>query len=128
MIDNLVCWKCGASLAEVPQPFGRLVECLACRTQLHVCKQCRFYDTSKAKYCAEPIAEEVQDKERANFCDLFQARANAYQAADTRAVEEAKAGLAALFGDAAGELDKRSEADLARERLENLFGGKPDDD
>jgi hypothetical protein len=126
MSDDIVCWKCGAPLKEVPQPFARLAECLNCHAQLHVCKLCRFYDTSKAKHCAEPIAEEVLDKTRANFCDLFQPRAEAYQPADTDALRQAHAGLAALFGDSAEDAAKPSEADLARERLEQLFGGKSD--
>jgi len=128
MSDDMVCWKCGASLAEIPQPFARLAECLSCRAQVHVCKLCRFYDTAKAKHCAEPIAEEVMDKTRANFCDLFQPRPGAYQAADTRAISQAQAGLAALFGETPAESPQRSEADLARERLEQLFGSKADKD
>ena len=36
---------------------------------------CRFYDTRKAKSCAEPVADEVQDKQRANFCGYFVAAA-----------------------------------------------------
>ncbi len=33
---------------------------------------CRFYDTRKANSCAEPVADEVGDKERANFCGYFE--------------------------------------------------------
>ena len=45
----IVCWKCGASLADLSLPFGRRDECRACRAELHVCRMCRFYDTRKAK-------------------------------------------------------------------------------
>jgi hypothetical protein len=27
MTNALICWKCGASLAELPLPLGRLAEC-----------------------------------------------------------------------------------------------------
>ncbi|MBM4218825.1 MAG: hypothetical protein FJ171_04135 [Gammaproteobacteria bacterium] len=70
---NLNCWKCGAPLAHLDPPFARTDECRACRAELHVCRLCRFYDTSKAKHCAEPVADEVQNKERANFCGYFEA-------------------------------------------------------
>ena len=72
-VTPLACWKCGASLADLSLPFSRTDECRACRAQLHVCRMCRFYDTGKAKYCAEPVADEVQDKTRANFCGYFEA-------------------------------------------------------
>ncbi len=52
-------------------PLRRRDECPACSADLHVCRLCEFYDTSVAKSCREPVAEEVTDKERANFCDFF---------------------------------------------------------
>jgi len=67
----LDCWKCGAPLAELSLPVGRTDSCRACRAEVHVCRMCRFYDLSKAKQCAEPIADPVGDKERANFCGYF---------------------------------------------------------
>jgi hypothetical protein len=58
---------------------------------------CRFYDTRVAKACREPMAEEVKDKERANFCDWFQPRPDAYRPPEDRSLA-AKADLEALFG------------------------------
>ena len=97
MAHDLVCWKCGASLAALSLPLRRLDECRQCRAELHVCRMCVEYDTSKAKHCREPIAEEVRDKASANFCDFFKPRAGAYIAPDTAAVSEAQAALAKLF-------------------------------
>jgi hypothetical protein len=37
-----------------------------------VCRNCRWYDTSRPNACQEPVAEEVLNKERANFCDFFE--------------------------------------------------------
>ncbi|NIT67742.1 MAG: hypothetical protein GWM93_13850, partial [Gemmatimonadetes bacterium] len=74
MSVSLSCWKCGHALDDMPMPLGRRDECPACATDLHVCRMCEFYDTSVAKSCREPIAEEVTDKERANFCDYFRGR------------------------------------------------------
>jgi len=97
MTDDLVCWKCGASLAELPLPLGRRAECLACRAEQHVCRLCRHYDPAKAKQCREPAAEAVKDKTRANFCDWFQPRANAY-APGKNGDGDARAKLEGLFG------------------------------
>jgi len=59
---------------------------------------CEFYDTAKAKHCREPVAEEVKDKTRANFCDYFRPTATAYRPQELTAAQRAKAELEALFG------------------------------
>lgn len=92
----LDCWKCGAPLADMPLPVGRAEYCRACRAEVHVCRMCRFYDLSKARQCAEPVAEPVQDKERANFCGYFEPVAGRFRPADT-ASDAARAALDALF-------------------------------
>lgn len=98
METQLVCWKCGALLDDIPLPLARLAECLVCCTELHVCLSCEFYDTRVAKHCRETIAEEVKDKARANFCDYFQLRANAFQPHDDTEERAARSQLDALFG------------------------------
>jgi hypothetical protein len=98
MDHGLRCWKCGASLAEYTLPLRRIEECRACRAELYVCRMCEFYDTAVAKHCREPVAEEVKDKTRANFCDYFRPTPAAYRPDDQSAAERAKAQLEALFG------------------------------
>ncbi|HTW37853.1 MAG TPA: hypothetical protein VMD49_04725 [Steroidobacteraceae bacterium] len=98
MAHDLVCWKCGASLAALTLPLRRLDECPKCRAELHVCRMCVDYDTRIAKHCREPTAEEVREKERANFCDFFKPRAGAYTAPNTAEVDRARSELDKLFG------------------------------
>lgn len=99
MSELLVCWKCGVSLAALPLPLARGAECpTSCCADLHVCRMCRFYDPAVANACNELLAEPVLDKERANFCDYFQARPDAYTPDATEQAERARAALAALFG------------------------------
>lgn len=98
MAHDLSCWKCGASLAALSLPLRRLDECPQCRAELHVCKLCVDYAPQLAKHCREPTAEEVRDKERANFCDHFKPRAGAWKPADSAAVDAARAELERLFG------------------------------
>jgi len=121
MIVDLVCWKCGADLAELPRPLERMAECPQCRAYQHVCRLCQFYDPRLSGKCREDRAEEVLDKERPNFCDWFKAKPHAYRAPGATN-PAAKSGLGALFGgDAAG---TDSKTDPARDRLDDLFGGK----
>jgi hypothetical protein len=134
MSKSLVCWKCGASLEAVLIPFSRREECPDCHTDLHVCRMCEFYDTSVSRSCREPIADEVRDKERANFCGYFKPIPGAHQSKDSAASDDAKSKLAALFGDTVNpqedaEKNGQTDADAARDRLNRLFGidGSQDD-
>lgn len=124
---SLVCWKCGASLADLSLPLRRLDECRQCHAELHVCKMCEWYSISVAKHCRETVAEEVKDKERANFCDYFKPRPGAYSTVSVDAATQAQAELAALFGGgkkAAEPAAEPSAADKSRAELEALFGKK----
>lgn len=120
----LVCWKCGASLAELSLPLRRLEECRQCAAELHVCRLCEWYSTAVAKHCRETIAEEVKDKERANFCDYFKPKQDAYSAVRLDAAAQAKADLEAMFGGGAPKAAEPSAAEKARAELEALFGKK----
>lgn len=123
-MSELICWKCGASLAEYTLPLRRLEECRKCGAELHVCKLCEWYSTSVAKHCRETVAEEVKDKERANFCDYFKPRPDAWSNAPLDEAAKAKAQLDALFGGGAQTPAPVSAADRARAELEALFGKK----
>ena len=69
------CWHCGQSLEE--RDYAREGTCPKCGRQTHVCRNCRYYDTSRPNACSEPIADPVPDKMRANFCGYFEAREQA---------------------------------------------------
>jgi hypothetical protein len=98
MAHDIGCWKCGATLAHLSLPFGRIERCRQCGADLHACKLCLEYDPRVADQCREPTAEEVRDKERANFCDHYKPRAGAYQPAATSASDAARVALEKLFG------------------------------
>lgn len=97
MRNTLVCWSCGASLADLSLPLRRLDACKICNAELHVCKMCVEYDVSYAKHCREPTAEEERNKTAANFCDHYKPKAGAYVAKDTGELARSKAALADLF-------------------------------
>ncbi|MBI3897661.1 MAG: hypothetical protein HY308_05110 [Gammaproteobacteria bacterium] len=121
MAASLVCWKCGASLQVLPQPLSRLAECPVCKAELHVCRLCQFYDARTTRQCSEIRAEEIVNKERANFCDWFKARPNAFDVRAQAKAQTAKSTLDALFG-ATPPTD--ADADPARAAVERLFGDK----
>lgn len=120
-IEGLVCWKCGASLEQLSLPLRRLDECRACGAELHVCRLCEFFDPAVARSCREPVADEVKDKTRANFCDYFRPRPHAWTgtAGDP---SDARTQLDALFGEAPAGEPGATPADEARGQLEELFG------
>lgn len=124
MDAELVCWKCGAAITDLPMPLSRLAECRACHTELHVCKLCEFFDPHIADQCREPVADFVKEKEHANFCDYFIPVPNAYIPKDNSQSNAARTDLETLFG-LVSDLDETSgnlsEADKAREKLNELF-------
>ncbi len=116
----LECWRCGGGLAELSLPLSRRDECPTCAAELHVCKLCEFFDPYVAKQCREPVADEVQDKTRANFCGYFQPRPGVFSdEGQAAAAQHAREELAALFDEAP--ITPVPRTDPARENLERLF-------
>jgi hypothetical protein len=127
----LDCWKCGSGLEGVERPIRRSTICPACRADLHVCRQCVHYDRTLIRRCRHDRADNVMEKERANFCGYFlPARGIGGSSVDQEA-EKAQSGLAALFGLEGEEAElpgvdvvsrQQQEAERARSELEDLFG------
>lgn len=125
--DARNCWKCGHNVHDVE--LIRRAECPHCRADLHVCRMCRFFDPGLRRGCLEPIAEDVNDRERANFCDYFSVQTNVYMATDGTG-KEARRALDELFGlpperkvEPASD-DPNAKAQQARKRLDELFDKK----
>jgi hypothetical protein len=97
MSHSLVCWRCGASLAELSLPLRRLEVCKGCNAELHVCKMCVEYDRSRPNQCKEPTVEEVRKKDEANFCDHFKPKVGAFVAKEGADAARAKSALDDLF-------------------------------
>ncbi|MEN8109004.1 MAG: hypothetical protein ABFS22_13490 [Pseudomonadota bacterium] len=114
--DLYTCWKCGESLPDLLLPLPRHEECPHCRAQLHVCRMCGFFDPAAPQQCREPVADNVFDKTRANFCGYFQINPNAFdESPDQTAASRSE--LDALFGDASSE--SAAVADTAEDALRN---------
>lgn len=96
MAEDLVCWNCGASLANIPRPISRHANCEACFEVLHCCRMCRYYAPDKRPDCDHERADPPVIKESANFCDYFKP-ANRYSEKDAEKSDKAKSELDALF-------------------------------
>jgi hypothetical protein len=72
MEQGFQCFKCGGGLS--PEYTGRRDSCPKCNSDVHVCKNCTFYDPKAYNECHEIQAERVVDKERSNYCDYFKPR------------------------------------------------------
>jgi len=115
---DLICYRCGASLDALTLPLSRRDLCPACSTEVHVCKMCKNFDAQLPTQCREEDAEEVHNKENANFCDWFQPLAGAFDGARAVEQERAKTELDALFG---GDGAEGANDDPGLQEAEDLF-------
>lgn len=127
-IENLLCWQCGRSLDDCPQPIGRRDQCPGCGADLHVCRFCVSYAPRRALACEQPLEETPGDKTRSNYCDWFEPRPDAFQGGGDARAEQSRRDLEALFGLSAGsdQAGAGSDAEAARKGLADLFGEDPD--
>lgn len=70
MSKQVTCFQCGEKIA-FSERLGLREECPKCHSDLHVCKNCEFYDPKVYNECRENQAEVIREKDRANRCDFF---------------------------------------------------------
>ena len=88
---------CHSCKKEIPSDLfiGRQSSCPSCRSDLHVCLNCSFYESGAYNDCRESQAERVLDKNRSNFCDYFRYRESS--AGGDTAPDDVRNKLEALF-------------------------------
>ena len=90
------CFKCGHQLElEARDKISRYEQCPKCYADMRCCRMCLFFDESKYNECAEPIAQRITDKEKANFCEYFKLNDNSVKMKDIQS--SAKSAAEALF-------------------------------
>ncbi|RLA36988.1 MAG: hypothetical protein DRR03_03170 [Gammaproteobacteria bacterium] len=128
MESTLVCWRCGEPLHDdLPRLFPRLEKCLACDSDLHVCRMCRFYAPQYTTNCSHDRAEPARETDIANFCSHFRLRHGAHDG--TGGGERTRDDLDALFDGDAEEAGEPGMADNSSndeptpmDDLNSLFG------
>jgi hypothetical protein len=122
-MTDVVCWRCGTGLEQLSLPLSRLDECPECVVHLHVCRMCQYFDPAITKSCSEDDAEEVRDKQAANFCDYFKIAYGVFDKAILTADQSARQQASALFGAADQSQESPAPGNSA---AEDLFGGDED--
>lgn len=89
------CHRCGAALG--PDRPSRRDVCAACGADVRACLNCGFHAPGLHGDCREPAAEQVRDKERANFCEFFAFAPGKLPPAGGEEGAGARAELEALF-------------------------------
>ena len=68
------CFNCGHQIPLLSaEKIFKKDTCPQCESDLHCCKNCRFFDPSVHNECRENQAEWVRRKDKANYCDYFEA-------------------------------------------------------
>jgi len=91
-----ICFFCKKKI-EIEDKVGRAESCPFCRSDLHCCFNCTFYDEKSYNQCREPQAERVVEKDKANFCEFFSFRDSSSASSQEDARKKAKEQLDALF-------------------------------
>lgn len=73
----MMCWKCKKPFSDLNVKIGFRAVCPHCDTDLHSCKNCRYYSIGKPNDCAVPGTDYIRDREAANFCEEFKIRVDA---------------------------------------------------
>lgn len=91
MSVKLTCFSCSKELSFSDAKIGFREECMHCRADVHVCKNCQFYDPKAYNECREPQADVVREKDRANYCEYFTPRSGGASQKDSAAALRAAA-------------------------------------
>jgi len=91
-----ICALC-EKVIEIDKYFSRKSMCPFCKSDLHICLNCKFYSEKAHNKCNEPKAEFQRVRDRANFCDYF------------------------VFRDAKSPLPSEQVQEDARKQFEDLF-------
>ena len=82
-MSEIFCFHCG-SKNTYSQRIHFRDECRQCENDLHICRNCAFYDENSYNECRESSAEKVQDKEKRNVCEYFSPSSQKHSQKDSK--------------------------------------------
>src|SRR5215510_16028548 len=89
--------KCASCGAKAPSNITVESSCTNCRSELHTCRQCNFFDPSARFECSKPITTKIVNKNARNNCELFVPRTVVERQTSSGAPTDARAAFAKLF-------------------------------
>ena len=90
--------KCSSCGAKAPSNISFESSCTNCRSELHTCRQCNYFDPSARFECSKPITTKIVNKNARNTCELFAPRTVVERQTSSGGVPtDARAAFAKLF-------------------------------
>lgn len=94
----MICYHCKKPVPlEAKSRLTSKDECPHCRISLRCCLNCRFYDEGKPNKCAEPQADRVTNKDKANYCNYFEPASDTDSSYQERSQEKSRKQFDDLF-------------------------------
>ena len=91
-------FRCAVCGCQQSASIGNESTCQQCRTDLHTCTHCVYFDTSATYECRQSVTEPVMSKAKRNSCELFEPKASQeFAKEDGPAPTKGKAAFDALF-------------------------------
>ena len=113
------CHKCSEAL-DFDVKIGRRDMCPNCYAYLHCCYNCQHWDPSVHNECRERATEFIRDRAEGNFCLYFTFKEVPAEDDGPSEAQTAKEKLEQMFGSSTT-APAPSTADEAKQRLEDLF-------
>ena len=123
-MPELVCWKCGASLADLTLPLLRLEECRKCGAELHVCKLCEWYSVDRREALPRADRRGSEGQGARELLRLLQAAARRVCAGGRRRVRQGALRPGCACSAARRTRPEPTAADKRRAELDKLFKKK----
>ena len=89
--------KCASCGVKAPANIVFESSCTNCRSELHTCRQCNYFDPSAHFECSKPITTKIVNKNARNTCELFAPRTVVERQTSSGAPTDARAAFAKLF-------------------------------
>jgi hypothetical protein len=89
--------KCAACGAKVTPTINLEATCAKCNADLHICRQCTYFDPAARFECSKPIAARIVNKNARNVCELFAARVVIERETSSGPPSDARSAFAKLF-------------------------------
>jgi hypothetical protein len=89
--------KCSACGSTVQASMDFESTCPKCKSDLHTCRQCMYFDPGSRFECRKPLTARIMNKGARNTCELFGVRTVVERETSSGAPTDARQAFANLF-------------------------------